>query len=89
MPEMQVPPTVRVTLADGSRLVVRHAAMERDSLIGLVGQQPGQRRRFAAHPSQVQRMEGRGPDFLATMGVSVLATLAAAYAIMINIGPET
>jgi hypothetical protein len=85
----QVPPTVRVTLADGGTAVVWHATLERDSLIGLVGQHPGTRTRFAVPLQQVQRMEGRGPAFLATVAFATVATIAAAYAILFTLGPST
>ncbi len=72
----QVPSPARVTLTDGSAVVVWHGSVERDSLVGLMGPRAGERTRFAAPLAQVRRMDGRGLDFLATATLAAVATLA-------------
>lgn len=78
-----LPSPVRVLLRDGSTLVMWHPAVERDSVIGLVGREPGERTRAAVAVSQVERIERRGVNVPATVAVSALATLTAVFAIVL------
>lgn len=78
-----LPSPVRVLLRDGSALVMWHPAVERDSMIGLVGREPGERTRAAVALSQVERIERRGVNVPATVAVSALATLTAVVAVVL------
>jgi hypothetical protein len=84
-----LPSPVRVVLRDGSSLVMWHPAVERDSVVGLVGRREGERTRAAVSLAQVTRMDRRGVDPVATAGVSALATLGAVIVIaLIALGAE-
>jgi hypothetical protein len=78
-----LPSPVRVLLRGGSAPVMWHPAVERDSLIGLVGRERGERTRAAVAVSQVERIEQRGVNVPATVGVSALGTLAAVFAVVL------
>jgi hypothetical protein len=85
-----LPSPVRLTLADGATQVMWAAAVEGDSIVGLIGPYAGQRTREAWALSQVRRIQARevGPEGSVMGGVliGVGLTLALLYGV---IGPET
>lgn len=86
----ELPSPLRVTMTDGSRLVVWNAEVARDSLVGLVGKRPEERTRAAVPLSQVRRTEARGVDFVETVGltaaITVLAAASVVFAAMVALG---
>ena len=86
----ELPSPLRVTLTDGSRLVVWNAEVRSDSLVGLVGRRPQERTRAAVPLSQVRLTEARGVDFVATTGLTAAVTLVVAvtvvFAAMVALG---
>jgi hypothetical protein len=80
-----LPSPVRVTLTDGSVLVMRDAQVQRDSLIGMVGERADERQRVAVAMPQVHRMEERGVDFPATVGLTAAITLTAVATVIVGV----
>lgn len=78
----EVPSPARVALADGRSVVVWHGGVERDSLIGLVGERSGERARFAVPVAQVRRMDGRRMN-VASTGLTIVSVLAAVGVAMV------
>ena len=75
----------RVTLADGSVVVLHDAIVSNDSIVGYAGDRPGERERTAVAVSQVRKVEDRELNFPQTVVAATLATLAAVVLVSITI----
>jgi hypothetical protein len=80
-----LPSPVRVTLTDGSVLVMRDAEVRADSLIGMVGERAASPLRVAVAMPQVRRVEERGVDFPATVGLTTAITLTVVATVVITV----
>lgn len=81
----ELPSPLRVTLTDGSVLVMWSAEVQRDSLIGMVGERRDEGQRVAVAMPQVRRVEERGVDFAATVGLTAAITLTLVAAVIITV----
>jgi hypothetical protein len=79
----ELPSPARVTLADGSTLVMWNAQVRADSVVGMVGERADARERVAVAVPQVRRVEGRGVDFVATVGLTTAVTLGAIIVLVV------
>lgn len=71
----EIPSPVRVHLVDGSSATVWQARVAADSLTGETRERGGVRGRYAVPLAQVERMDSRGLDFVATAGLTALVTV--------------
>jgi hypothetical protein len=78
-----LPSPVRVTLTDGSVLVMWSAEVRADSVIGMVGATVEGRQRVAVAIPRVRRVEGRGVNFPATVALTAAITFAFLVTVLI------
>lgn len=75
----QLPSPARLTMTDGTTRILWAAAVERDSVVGLVGSEPGRRTRAAVALAEVRRIQGSRVDFAISAGAAVVVSLLLIY----------
>jgi hypothetical protein len=75
----RLPSPARLTMNDGTLRVMWAAAVEGDSIVGLVGDVPGQRTRTAVELSQVRRVQANRVDFAVTAGAATAIVVTILY----------
>jgi hypothetical protein len=75
----QLPSPARLTMSDGTLRVMWAAAVEGDSIVGLVGDVAGRRTRAAVELSRVRRVQANRVDFAVTAGAATVLAVTILY----------